>query len=87
MDLSSAQGDSNAMCGGKRERLSSGLVTFRGQTLIEGINTLLQAKTHIKPANQIQMNLVLSVNLHNCPQFTDKMTDLQEMIQLTLYSG
>lgn len=40
--------------------LSSGPVTFQGQILIKGINTLLQAKTHMKPVKQIKMNSTLS---------------------------
>lgn len=74
-------------CVVEREELSSGPVTFRGQILIKGINSLLQAKTHMKPANQIQMNLVLSVNLHNSPQLRAKMAELHQIIQLTLCSG
>lgn len=74
-------------CVAEREELSSGPVTFRGQILIKGINTLLQAKTHTKPANQIQMNLVLSVILNNSPQFRAKMAELQQIIRLTWCSG
>lgn len=59
-------------CVAERKELSSGIVTFKGQTLIEGMNSLLQANTHIKPANQIQMKLMFKVHLDNYSRFTDQ---------------
>lgn len=68
-------------------------MTLRGQILIKQINSSLQAKTHIKQANQIKIELELNLNLHNnitqcnSRQFRDKITSTKPAVCLSVDCG